>query len=106
MNIPHRERARAVATNQPRPLKAVVLFACSTLALSSAVAQTNGTRPAKGKSAVGHARSAPLAEESAATKLNTLQRQVAEQGQQIDTLKQSMTEQESKYEGLRRSWTV
>jgi len=70
---------------QHRP---ITLLACSTLALSSAVAQAQSVSP-------------PSASSSA--QIDSLQQQLIEQGRQIDALKRATAEQERKYQALRRA---
>ncbi len=70
---------------QPQPLKSVIWMACSTLVLSGSLAQAQNVPPAK-KPRPGQ--------------LDTLQRQVAEQGREISALKRSVAEQETKYQSL------
>src|SRR5665213_27627 len=70
---------------QHRP---ITLLACSTLALSGAVAQAQSASPAP---------------ESSSAQFESLQQQLSEQGRQIDALKRMTTEQEKKYQALRRA---
>lgn len=69
-----------------RPHRALVLLACSSVAWSSAIAQSQG----QGTSAARNANK----------RIETLQHQVTEQGRQIDALRQQAAEQESRYKEL------
>ncbi|MDR3455718.1 MAG: FlxA-like family protein [Rhodoferax sp.] len=74
--------------NKNLQYRPITLLACSTLALSSAVAQAQST-------------SSPP--ESSGAQIESLQQQLTEQGRQIDELKRMTTEQEKKYQALRRA---
>jgi hypothetical protein len=67
-----------------RQHRALALLACSSLAWSGAVAQTQGTSPARG----------------AAKRMEALQQQLTEQGRQIEALRQQAQQQEARYREL------
>jgi hypothetical protein len=67
-----------------RQHRALALLACSSLAWSGAVAQAQGTSPAR----------------SAAKRMEALQQQLTEQGRQIEALRQQAQEQEARYREL------
>ncbi|RST56771.1 transporter [Variovorax sp. MHTC-1] len=67
-----------------RQHRALALLACSSLAWSGAVAQAQGTSPARG----------------AAKRMEALQQQLTEQGRQIEVLRQQAQEQEARYREL------
>lgn len=69
-----------------RPHRALVLLACSSMAWTGAVAQSQG----QGNASVRNANK----------RIEALQNQVTEQGRQIDALKQQAAEQESRYKEL------
>lgn len=67
-----------------RQHRALALIACSSLAWSGALAQAQGTSPAR----------------SAAKRMEALQQQLTEQGRQIEALRQQAQEQEARYREL------
>lgn len=67
-----------------RQHRALALLACSSFAWSGAVAQAQGTPPAR----------------SAAKRMEALQQQLTEQGRQIEALRQQAQEQEARYREL------
>lgn len=72
--------------NKTRLHRPISLLACSTLALSSAVALAQTAPPG-----------------SSGAQIDSLQQQLIEQGRQIDALKRATAEQEKKYQALRRA---
>src|SRR6478736_561841 len=74
-----------------RPHRALVLLACSSLAWSGADAQTQGS------SAAGR---------STTKRVEALQRQVTEQGRQLDELRKQSAEQEARYRELQDRLTT
>lgn len=79
-----------------RPNRALVLIACSSMAWSSAIAQTQ----AQGQGTPSTRNAKQGQGPSAARRLEALQRQLAEQGRQIDELRQQAAEQETRYKEL------
>jgi len=76
-----------------RSYGALLLFACSSMACSDAMAQSQGAQGSTGSSTSSAVRNANR-------RVEALQKQVSEQGQQIDALRRQAAEQESRYREL------
>lgn len=85
-----------------RQHRALVLLACSAVALSAPVVQAQQPQPAKpAKKAKAPAQGVRPAKEANA-RMESLQQQVEQYGQQVETLRQRVTEQEARYQELQR----
>ena len=85
------------------PRKALALLACSSLACSATMAQTQDSETSKssGKRAETTVKKSPPARaESPTRRMEALQQQLTEQGRQIEALRQQTQEQEARYREL------
>lgn len=79
-----------------RPQRALVLLACSSMAWSSAIAQSQGTSQGTSQASPQGASSS----KSTNRRIEALQKQLTEQGREINALRQQATEQDSRYREL------
>ncbi len=77
-----------------RPHRALVLLACSSMAWSSAIAQSQSPTQSQGQG------QGATAARNSNKRIEALQRQVTAQGREIDELRQQAAEQESRYKEL------
>lgn len=92
-----------------RPTRALVLIACSSMAWSSAIAQTQSQGQGQGTPSTRNAKQGQGTSSTARNanrRLEALQHQLAEQGRQIDELRQQAAEQESRYKELSERLTA
>ncbi|WP_431276199.1 acetate kinase [Variovorax ureilyticus] len=77
-----------------RSYGALLLVACSSMASSDAMAQAQGSKSSTGST------SSSAAARNASKRVEALQKQVTEQGQQIEALRRQAAEQETRYQEL------